>query len=599
MSKGRFERRLAVVNVKRCKYILAMTAAAVLLAGGLPGSTTAAVSDPARPKSETVYAILGNDGSYNGATVVNCFDLSGEIVDYGAYTSVVNMTGPGTATIEGAKIIWAATVTQNAKPFYYQGETQKPLPVRIGITYYLNGRQMDPERIAGSSGELEIAFHIANTTGTSEMDTAVDREVMTPFAVQVSLPLPNTMYTIREKPENATVLLTGSTYTLAYSSFPLPEDTFSFKMAGTNMELEPISIILVPKAPPGLDSYGDFVDVDNILEGADEMIEGADEMQAGTGTLQDALIEMKDAAKTLADGLGTLADGAGDLHIGAAELKRQSRTLKTAAADFHNGVVEFVQGLTSLDAGLAALEAGTADMAASLSDLNTGAGAVSGGVAAMDSGLQGLAASNADLKALAEAVAAANPGDSNAAILAAGLAGQQTAINGMTAQSAGLKTLAGDVSLGLQAFYNGLSGDFAANVTALRAASAELNATAVQLSTGANDLSAACAAMNTAIGRLSGGVEELSAGARKAARRVPTLVDAIGEMIEGVGELEDGLLTLNEDGLKLLKSKFDGLDGYLQKLSEKAHDYGSFMDTRNAATSKVQFVLKTQGIFTS
>ncbi len=594
MSTGRQRRSRWADRKLRC--VLAVSAAAVLMAAGLPGSSTAAVSDPGKPKSETVYAVLENDGRYNGATVVNCFDQSGDIVDYGAYTSVVNMTGPGTAVVEGDKIIWPASATDGVRPFYYQGETQKPLPVSIAITYYLDGRQTEPEQIAGSTGELEIAFHIVNNTGTGEMDAAVDREVMTPFAVQVSLALPNTMYAIADKPENATVLMAGSACTLSYACFPMPEDTFSILLKGFDMELEPISIILVPKAPPGLDAYGDFVDVDGILEGADDMIDGADEMQTGVGSLRDALIDMKDAAKKLTAALDGLANGTKDLHTGAAELSRQARTLRTAAADFRNGVTAFTQGLISLDNGLAALETGAAQMAAVLSDLNTGAGAVSGGVTALDSGLQGLAASNGELAALADAVAAANPGDANAVALAAGLARQQTVINSITAQSAGLKTLAGDVSLGLQAFYSELSGDFAGNVAALRAGSAELNVKAGQLSAGASDLSAACAAMSAAVARLSGGAEALWDGSRKAARRAPALVDAIGELIDGVGELDDGLMTLNEDGLKTLRNKFDGLDGYLQKLSAKADEYGSFMDTRNAPASTVQFVLKTKGI---
>ena len=281
---------------------LPMVLAAAVFAVMLPGSAVYADIHSDKPKSETVYAVLGNDGTYSGATVVNAFTQDGQIVDYGDYVSLQNLMGPENPLVDGDMITWPAEATQGLERFLYQGDTNRALPFSIHIAYYLNGQSVAPRDIAGKTGELTIEITAKNKTGTGEMDALSDREIFTPFAVQTSLTLNSGMYTVRDIPENAAQVLAGSSYTISYSSFPLPSDTFSFTVFGEKMELEPISFVVLPKAPPGLDYYDDFIDADGMTEGTDEMIEGADDMEQGTQDLLDALQKLRDGAEQLAIG---------------------------------------------------------------------------------------------------------------------------------------------------------------------------------------------------------------------------------------------------------------------------------------------------------
>ena len=356
----------------------------------LPG----AQADMGGGKSETVYAVLGNDGSYTYATVVNCFPDGGSITDYGVYASVTNLSGAESPDIDGDTIQWNA---EAGAPFYYEGETDKALPVSVEIRYYLDGSEVAAEDAAGKTGELTVEMAVKNETGTGEAYEDTDRELMTPMAVQVSLSLDNAMYSVKRLPENASAVTTGSTITVSYSSFPLPEDTFSFTMEGKDMTMEPISIIVLPKAPPGLDTYGDFIDMDGMREGADDMISGTDDMQEGIGELLDALYEIQDAAKELEDGLNGLADGTADLSDGLDTIYANARALKNAAAESYAGMTEFTTNFGMFDAGMAALQQSVAAMAMDLSGLNDAVAQVGTGVTGIDNGIDGLSTTNAQL----------------------------------------------------------------------------------------------------------------------------------------------------------------------------------------------------------
>ncbi len=574
-------------NLRALRGGTAVFIAAAMLTVLLPGAEAGLGS----VKSETVYAILDNDGSYQSATVVNCFPDGGNITDFGAYTSVLNLSGAQTPETDGEKITWSASA---GSPFYYQGETDKALPVSFDIRYTLDGKEINARDIAGKTGVLAIEMTVRNETGTGEMYEETERELLTPFAVQVSLSLNNAMYTVKSLPDNASSVTAGSTLTVSYASFPLPEDTFSFTLEGKDMALEPISIIALPKAPPNLDSYGDFVDVDGMTQGADDMISGADDMEQGIGDLLSALREMKDVAKTLKSGLDDLADGTADMAEGAGTIYANMRRLKSSAAEFYAGAAQFTTNFQAFDSGMAALQQSVNDMAEDISDLNDNMALLSTGVSGLDGGIDGLSTTNSQLSSLAAGLAANYPADADVLTLAVLLATQQDGIEELAGNSESLKTLAGGLSAGMGSFYTGFSTTFADSVDLLRQSSAQLYAASLTFLDGAHQISSACASLSSAVGRLSAGAGDLDGGAAEAAAGVPKLIDALDEMISGVEDMKVGMATLSEDGLKELKSTLEGLKGYLDVLADNAKGYTSFMDARNGGS--VQFVLKTEGI---
>lgn len=547
-----------------------------------------------KPKSETVYAVLRDNGEYIGATVVNCFTQEGQIVDYGNYTQITNLMGPQKPTVQGQIITWDAHVTEGHKSFYYQGETNKSLPFDIMVNYTLNGQLVKPSELAGKTGELKISFDIKNKAGTGEMDMLVNRKVYTPFAFQISFSIDSDVFTILDTPENASKLKVGSSYTMSHISFPLPSESFSFTLFGQDMTMDPINITVLPKAPPGLDSYGDFVNVDDMSEGTNDMISGAEDMRKGTDELLDALYTMKDEAIHMRDGLNDLKRGAQKLESGTDSLYTNARTLSSSASDFYDAMSEFCGAFAVFNEGIETLSTSVADMTVSLEGLRDGTAQLNTGVNDMANGIDGVKVSNAQLKALSDTIAAKYP-DADTAALAAGLTAQQSAVDTLSALGGDLKMLAGTVSAGATDFYTEFSTTFSTSVSTLRTSSGTLYTSCLELLSGADNISAACKNLKNGTNETAKGADGISSGTTDAANGMPKLIDAINEMIEGVEDLHDGIEELQGDGLSEMKDSLDGLDGYLQKLADAAKAYGSFMDSRNACNSTVQFVLKTGG----
>ena len=51
----------------------------------------------------------------------------------------------------------------NGADIYYQGTTEKELPVSVKLTYYLDGKKISPSELKGKSGHLKIKLIIQIT----------------------------------------------------------------------------------------------------------------------------------------------------------------------------------------------------------------------------------------------------------------------------------------------------------------------------------------------------------------------------------------------------------------------------------------------------
>ena len=59
---------------------------------------------------------------------------------------------------DGDKLTWAT----DGEDIYYQGTTDKKLPVSVKLNYYLDGKQMKPSELKGKSGHLKITVDYKN-----------------------------------------------------------------------------------------------------------------------------------------------------------------------------------------------------------------------------------------------------------------------------------------------------------------------------------------------------------------------------------------------------------------------------------------------------
>jgi putative membrane protein len=123
-----------------------LTGMAVMMSVMLPTtSVLAAVPE----KEQTVYVTADESGKSENVIVSNWLkntDGETQLTDKSELSNIQNVKGD-----EEFKQGSDSSLTWNAdgKDIYYQGETSKELPVGVKLTYYLDGKEIQPSDLAG------------------------------------------------------------------------------------------------------------------------------------------------------------------------------------------------------------------------------------------------------------------------------------------------------------------------------------------------------------------------------------------------------------------------------------------------------------------
>ena len=178
--------------------------------------------------------------------------------------------------------------------FYYQGELESgELPWNISLKYYLNGKLITSEELAGKSGELEIKLDITQNKNINSI-------FYDNYALQIALTL-NGDKCKNVVSEDATIVNVGSTKSINYIKLPGTDANYTLTADVTDFEMDAISINGMNMAIS--------VDVD------------ASEMTGDLNTLVEAIEAVNDGTGTLKDGLDKYTLGVNSLHNGTSELK--------------------------------------------------------------------------------------------------------------------------------------------------------------------------------------------------------------------------------------------------------------------------------------
>lgn len=132
-------------------------------------------------KDETVYVITDGNGTKKQVIVSDWLknkDGSAQIDDKTDLSDIENVKGYGYYTMnDDGTITWDA----ESSDIYYQGTTDKSLPVDVKITYWLDGNEIAPDDLAGKSGHVKIRFDYTNNqTETVKID-GKDTEIKVPL----------------------------------------------------------------------------------------------------------------------------------------------------------------------------------------------------------------------------------------------------------------------------------------------------------------------------------------------------------------------------------------------------------------------------------
>lgn len=347
-------------------------------------------------KDESVYLISDANGNVNKTIVVDHLknkDKKDTLEDASNLSDIENVKGKEKFTQSGDKLTWQA----GGKDIYYQGTATAEPPVTQKVTYYLDGKEISPEDLAGKSGKVKIRFDYTNTTSYTETVNGEKQTVSVPFAAITGLVLGDGFENIEVTNGKAEVS-DSSSVVLGYA-LPGLKDSLGIKNKDLDgdvnipeyMEMTAdVENFSMPAAMTFVVNASDYVSTDGI----------------DTSDLDDMINDLKDASTQLQDGSKTLAEGTDTLSDGLSTLQSKLGTFASGVGTLQSGLKTYTDGVSTLSGGLNTLGNSTGALVSGADKLNSGAGQLASGSATLKDGLKsymdganGLAKGASDLDA--------------------------------------------------------------------------------------------------------------------------------------------------------------------------------------------------------
>lgn len=347
-------------------------------------------------KDESVYLISDANGNVNKTIVVDHLknkDKKDTLEDASNLSDIENVKGKEKFTQSGDKLTWQA----GGKDIYYQGTATEEPPVTQKVTYYLDGKEISPEDLAGKSGKVKIRFDYTNTTSYTETVNGEKQTVSVPFAAITGLVLGDGFENIEvtngkaEVSDSSSVVLgyalPGLKNSLGIKDKDLDGDVNIPEYMEMTADVKNFSM---PAAMTFVVNASDYVSTDGI----------------DTSDLDDMINDLKDASTQLQDGSKTLAEGTDTLSDGLSTLQSKLGTFASGVGTLQSGLKTYTDGVSTLSGGLNTLGNSTGVLVSGADKLNSGAGQLASGSATLKDGLKsytdganGLAKGASDLDA--------------------------------------------------------------------------------------------------------------------------------------------------------------------------------------------------------
>lgn len=613
--------RMSVMNRNRKLNRISKTVISGLLVTSLVVSNGAYANAQKISKDESVYVNADESGATTKITVSNWLKnagINGTINDESDLKDIQNVKGDETFTQNGDDVQWSA----GSNDIYYQGTTDKELPVGVEIKYELDGKEIAAKDLLGQSGKLKITVSYTNKSKSTQTINGEKQEMYTPFVMATGIILPDDKFSNVEV-DDGKIINEGSNNIVVGFGMPgmaesldLDEDAadklpegFTVTADVTNFSIGNTITFASPSilSDLELDDIDDLDDLENKLEklvdSSEDLVDGSKKLSNKMGELEDKFDDYQDGEKSLnkgikdlvnggttlkkgvkdyTNGVDTLAKGTQKYVNGAKQITDGNQKLYEAVKDMPSSYKEFSDGLQAYTKGVDTL----ADAKTS-KQLTDGADAVTAGIGTLNENLGKLESSYDNYKLLAEGLKAQAAQISDPTQKATILAyvqkleelyrGQKASVGALvsaTNKESTLKSGASQVAVGIKKVMTGaqtLSGNSATLRSAdqkLTSSIATLTASVKKLSEGSKTLSsndrkllAGAKKILKASKSVKSGSDKLINGANKLKKGSNKLHKATGKVADGIGKLSDGADDL-----------YEGMDKFDQKGIQKLNN---------------------------
>lgn len=496
-------------------------------------------------KEETVYVNADATGNSDEVTVSdwlkNSGSVSGNLTDESILKEIKNVKGDETFTENGDQLTWNTA----GEDIYYQGTTDKELPVSVKLTYFLDGKEVKPDELKGKSGHLKIQVQYTNNEKKTVTVDGKEEEVYTPFIMMTGMILPNETFS-NVTIDNGKVISDGSRNIVVGFGMPGLKDSLDLDEETTKeaedkgvtipenfeMEADVTDFTMSYTFTVALTDLLDDMDMDNIID--------VDSLKDSLNELEDAALELVSGSGTLADGASTLADGVSSYTAGADELNAGIQKYLGSNGELNGSVTEYVNGVGKVVKGVKDYTSGTNALANGVTSYVAGEQKIAAGAAQLSQLSKGLEQVQTAVDTLSKAadgkgeatddlVIAANQLAAGTKQLQAVLGSEEvtallTQVNGMVTTGNELISATESLSASLQ---TGIATPVANIAAALTGMETQLNAINTQLGTLQSDCETAVADVNAKITDYNTKVDAAQAAANTSKTQIANAISAL------------------------------------------------------------------------
>ncbi len=239
-------------------------------------------------KHETVYVNLYPDGRrrnvIDSTWIQNSRGLK-EFKDNTVLKQVESVSGAKLIKNDNGNLVWDT----NGDDVYYQSPVEKAVPVDVEISYFMNGKKMSPEQIAGKSGRAKIHIKLKNNDRHEDL--------FTPFMAVAVIPLKNEVFTDVSVTDGK-IFSDGNSKMVICIGFPSLEEMLDFESENIDplkdldfpdeftieadvkeFELSTIGIAISPQIPDAIKDMTNDEDIEQDLKDIDTIIESKDTIE--------------------------------------------------------------------------------------------------------------------------------------------------------------------------------------------------------------------------------------------------------------------------------------------------------------------------------
>ncbi len=507
---------------------------------------------------EVIYGILGADGKAEKFVPVVIIDAlkDTKLNYYGDFTEVQNLSGTDELDYSDG----AVKLQLPKGKLYFRAELASvEVPWLIDIHYFMDGKEIAPEKLGGMSGHLEIEIGV-------KQNEKADPSFFENYLAQISMSL-NSEKCRNIEAEGATVANAGANKMLNFMAMPGAEFGFKVSADVENFSMGGMSIAAVPL------SMADMLSGENI----EELTDGLNQLSYGVASLNNGAWQLSSGMNEFSAGLNQLSSGSESLRSGSAQILEGMKMISSVAGSMGEigGDID-LSNLSTVPQAIYAAADGLDSAAGTVEGMKTGVdniisqvGAPLAGVVPVDEGeINALVEANPDNAALQSLI-----NNSNAAL---------SAKAGWDANSGSLTQISNDLSLASDAIR--------LQAEQLRAAAAALEE--IINSGEAENGSQEIVSRLEQLAGLADNYQLFHDGLVQYTQGVDALAEASTSLAGGTAALAGGTSQLN-DGTSTIPDEVDSMINPGEDEKFKPH---SFLSDKNENVSAVQFVFTTRSI---